>query len=351
MALAPALIINFQITARSRDITMAHLPLHVQQIGPVADRINRISIAELMRCQMAYLSPLAQLPQVLPHSPGGEASPLAPAMGDKQGIEARGNGQLGADLEPAAHVFRRGFVKNNDPILMGLSSSHKRRPVTFLDKNILNSQRSKLTHTQARIQCQRPESQSAHVKPVAFTLVGCGFQIIKEFLEFCAPRSAGQQFGSRGLFGQINRVSRQLTALVKPAQPDFKRLVIAFDTRFFQATSFTIKQKGINRFGGWRPVMRANIGAELIQRGLVKADGLFGLARLGRQEIGNGPIQGAGVVPKGDCEALVRLNKFEGRFGRHKCFTVPLGDRRVYAKLLKGVLSRYVKWAKSFEIV
>lgn len=274
---------------------MPHLALHVQQIGVIADRVDRIRIAKLMRGQMAYFGPLAKLGQVLPHPPGSEARPSAPAMGDKQGIESGWQGQPSAGFEPAAHVPGRGLVKNNSPILVGLATSDKGAAVVFLNKDITSIERGQFGYPQAGIKRQRPQSQGAYIQPMTPALAGYGFEVAKELLQFLTPRSAGQQFGVWRSFCQLNRIGRQLAALVEPRQPDFERLVIAFDAAFFEAAPFTVVQKIIDRFGCGRKVA-AGIGAELVERGFVIEDRLRGLARLRLQELLNGPVKMAGAI-------------------------------------------------------
>lgn len=300
MSFSPPFIINPQIAASRRGISMPHLPLHVQQIGVVPNRVHRIRIAELMRRQMADFSPLAQLAQILPHSPSGEASPLAPAMGDKQGIKSGRQGQIRAHFEPVFNILCGFPVENNDPVLMGLSTSNERGPMAFLDCNILNGKLSQFANSQPGIQRQRPQRQAAHVKPVTFSFIGCGFQVAKELLQFLTPRRAGQQFGVRWLLGKFDGVGRQLAAFIEPRQPNLDGLVIAFDTAFFEAAAFAIVEKCVNAFWGWRPLV-AGEGTELMERGFVIKDGLFGLAGFGVQEIGNGPIKGIGVIKLNKC--------------------------------------------------
>lgn len=308
MPLASALIINPQITASRRGIAVSHLPLNIKEIRVIPYRVHRIRISELMRCQVSYSGPLAQLPQILPHTPGSEASPLATTIGNKQRIQGRGQRQRGAGFKPVFNFFSGFPVENNDPVLMGLSTSNECGPMAFLNRNILNRKPSQFANPQAGIQRQRPQRQGPHIKPVTFAFTGPRLlapgpllQVAKQLLQLLTPRRAGQQFGMGRLFGKLDRIRRQLAALVEPGEPDFKRLIVTFNARFLEAAPFAIVEKCVNAFRRGRPAVVGE-GAELVERGFVVEDGLFGFARFGRQEIGNGPVHKAGVI---------RLNQFQ----------------------------------------
>lgn len=300
MALASALIINSQVPGSRRGISVSHLPLNIQQIGVVPDAINRIGVPELMWRQMANLGPLAQLAQILPHSPGGEAAPATPAMRDKQGIEGRWQGQIRAHLKPVFNVLCGLFMKDNGSILMRFPAPDEGRPMAFVNKNITGTQRSQFANPQPRIQRQRPQRQAAHVKPVTPAFIGGGLKVAKELLQFLTPRRAGQYFGMGRLFGKLDGVERQPSTFIEPGEPDFKRLVIAFDARFFEAAPLAIIKESVNGFRcGW-PAVAGEV-AKLVERGFVIKDGLFSLAGFGVQEVLNGPIKGIGVIKLNKC--------------------------------------------------
>lgn len=310
MTLSPARIVNPQITASRSDIGMTQLPLHVQQIGSIADRLDSVTRPELVGCQVAYTGPQAMLRQILAHAPGCEAAPLTPGMGNKQSIKAGWQGQGGAGFEPAFNVPCGGFTEYNDPILMGLGSSDEGGSVAFINRDVLNMKPRKFTYTQPRIQRQRPQRQCPHIKPVASAFIGHGFKVAKERLQFRAPRGAGQEPGRRRALNEFNGITRQLAALEKPGEPYFEGLVVTLDARLFQAAIFAADEESVNGFGCGRPVVGE--GAELVERSFIVEDGLFSLASFGGEEFLNSPING---------REAVGLNEYQVPAGRGHWFT------------------------------
>lgn len=275
---------------------MPHLPLHVKKVGVVPYRINGIRVSKLVGREVRYPGPFAKLPQVLPHSPGCQAAPDATGAGDKQGIQAEwqgGNG--GANFEPAAHVFRRGFVENNNSIGVGFLTADKSGSVILFNVNIAGCQRGQFANPQPGIECQRPQSQGADIKPVAFALIGRCLKVVKELYKFGASRRTGQEFWSRGTLGQLNRIRRQLATLGEPGTPNLDGFVIALDAGLFQPALFTVEQEGINSlWRGWE--VRARESTELVEGRLVKKDGFWRLAGFGLKELLNSAVEGSEVL-------------------------------------------------------
>ena len=262
---------------------MPKLPLNIKQISTIANRLNRIGTAELMRREVIDPGPAAMLGQVLPHSPRGQAAPHATGAGYEQRIEAGWQGKQGAGFKPAFNVFGGLLVKDNDPIIMGFPAPYEGGSVALFDKYILDSQGGQFANPQAGIQRQRPERQRPHVKPGTFALIGYGFKVVKELFKLCVAWRSGQQPGAWGLFGQVNGVVIQLAPLDQPGKENLEGFIVGVNGAFFQAALFTVKQESVDGFGGWGPAT-AGVGAELVERRFVIQDRLGRFARLCLQE-------------------------------------------------------------------
>ena len=253
MSLSPALIPDNQIPIRRSNIDVSHLPLYVQQIGPVANGEHGVSVPELMWEEMPNPGQLAQLAQVLAHPPICQPPPTTARVRDKQGGQTGGQVQPLASFEPAFNILAGGFAENDGAVPVGFAARNEGDPMALFCDNIGGSQRGQFAHAEAGVESQAPQGQGANVQPVAVAFVGLLFQIREQGLQFIAPRSAGKQLGAGWDFGLVNRIRFNPAPFDQPGQPDFKRLVVGFDGGLFQPALFGVVEKGVNLGRGRRP--------------------------------------------------------------------------------------------------
>lgn len=84
MPFSSTLIINQGVSRRCRNGRMSHLALNIQQIGPIADGIDGVGVAKLIRRQMRKIQFQTSLFQILPHPTFGKRAPFTMMLAYEQ---------------------------------------------------------------------------------------------------------------------------------------------------------------------------------------------------------------------------------------------------------------------------